>query len=471
MGNSPSALQQCIEAVGNGRTGFAGFPGSPLIYQLAWVQPYNLDITLTPAAVVRPETAEDISGVIKCAAANNVKVQAKSGGHSYGNYGLGGVDGAVSIDLVHFQQFSMDNSTWQATIGAGTRLGQVSERLHQAGGRATSFGVCPGVGIGGHSTIGGLGPMSRMWGSSLDHVVEVEVVTADGAIQRANSSLNSDLFWTLKGAASSFGVITEFVVRTHAEPGNIVQYDYSVAFGSQAEIAPFYSAWQDLITNPALDRRFGSTFIMMPLGALISGTFYGTDAEFQASGIPDSLPKGSGVHIEMTDWLASLANGAQKEAMYLTDMPAPFYSKSLGFRREDLPPADKIRDVFQWVDEQNKGTPLWFIIFHDSGGAVGDVPENATSYAHRDKILYYQSYAVGIPLAQESKDFVTNFHQQVQTTCAPTAYGTYPGYVDPALPEAQQQYWGSNLPRLQALKKMLDPADLFHNPQSIKGAE
>jgi hypothetical protein len=84
MGNSHSALQQCIETVGRGRMGFAGFPSSPLAFQLVWVQPYNLDIDVTPAAVVRPRTAEDVSGVIRCAATNNFKVQAKSGGHSYG---------------------------------------------------------------------------------------------------------------------------------------------------------------------------------------------------------------------------------------------------------------------------------------------------------------------------------------------------------------------------------------------------
>jgi FAD/FMN-containing dehydrogenase len=97
--------------------------------------------------------------------------------------------------MVNFQHFRMDNVTWQATVGAGTRLGEVTKKMHDAGGRAMAHGVCPDVGIGGHATIGGLGPMSRMWGSCLDHVLEVEVVTADGRIQRASPTQNQDLFW------------------------------------------------------------------------------------------------------------------------------------------------------------------------------------------------------------------------------------------------------------------------------------
>ena len=152
MGNSPSALQRCIDTVGNGRADFAGYPNNPF-YQIQWVKPYNLDVAVTPAAVVRPQTAQDISGIIKCANANGVKIQAKSGGHSYGNYGLGGADGAVAIDMVNFQEFSMDPNTWQATVGAGTRLGEVTKKMHNAGGRAMAHGVCPDVGTGGHATI------------------------------------------------------------------------------------------------------------------------------------------------------------------------------------------------------------------------------------------------------------------------------------------------------------------------------
>lgn len=89
----------------------------------------------------------------------------------------------------------MDNSTWRATVGAGTRLGAMDEKLHDAGGRAVAHGICPGVGLGGHATIGGLGPSSRMWGSCLDHVLEVEVVTAEGEVVTANEEENADLFW------------------------------------------------------------------------------------------------------------------------------------------------------------------------------------------------------------------------------------------------------------------------------------
>jgi hypothetical protein len=156
---------------------------------------YNTAIPVIPAAVTRPTTPEDISKIIKCAVASAVKVQPRSGGHSYANYCLGGEDNAVVVDMVNFQQFKMDNSTMQATIGAGTLLGDVTKRLHNAGGRAIAHGTCPQVGIGGHATIGGLGPTSRMWGATLDHVVEVGVVLADGTITRASKTQNPDVFF------------------------------------------------------------------------------------------------------------------------------------------------------------------------------------------------------------------------------------------------------------------------------------
>lgn len=69
------------------------------------------------------------------------------------NFCTGGEDGALMIDLVNLKGFSIENGTFHATVGAGFRLGEMDEKMHDNGGRAMAHGVCPGVGIGGHATI------------------------------------------------------------------------------------------------------------------------------------------------------------------------------------------------------------------------------------------------------------------------------------------------------------------------------
>ncbi|KAK8139419.1 FAD binding domain-containing protein [Apiospora sp. TS-2023a] len=482
--SSPSPLANCLNAVCNGRTGCVAYPDTPL-YQIAWVNRYNLDIPVNPAAVARPDTAEDVAGFVKCAATNNVQVQAKSGGHSYAyvhttpksfdavkltspnsNFGVGGKDGELVIDLKNMQHFSMDTNTWQATIGAGTKLGDVTDRLHKNGKRAMAHGTCPGVGIGGHATIGGLGPSSRMWGSCLDHVMEVEVVTADGKIQRASEKENSDLFFALKGAGAGYGVITEFVMKTHPEPGSVVEYSFSLTFGKHADMVDVFEQWQTLISDPKLDRRFGTEIVMHELGLIITATFYGTEEEFKATGIPDKIPKGK-ISVVIDDWLAVLTQQAQDAALYLSDIRSAFTARSLAFKSDELMSRDGITKMMNYLDDKDRGTLVWFLIFDATGGAVADVPMNATAYSHRDKIMFAQGYGIGIPtLTQTTKDFMNGLIDTIQGT-VPQTLTTYPGYVDPQLVNAQQSYWGPNLGALGQIKSKWDPKDMFHNPQSV----
>lgn len=69
------------------------------------------------------------------------------------NFGTGGEDGALMIDLINLKGFSMNENTWEATFGSGFRLGDLDKHLHNNGGRAIAHGTCPSVGIGGHATI------------------------------------------------------------------------------------------------------------------------------------------------------------------------------------------------------------------------------------------------------------------------------------------------------------------------------
>lgn len=148
---SLASLTDCLSSICSGRSNCVAFSSdfNPF-YQLEWVKAYNLAIDITPDAVIRPHSTEDVSAIVQCAASSGVKVQARSGGHSYANFGLG--DGAVVVDLVNLQQYSMNKTTWYATIGAGMKLGNIDTNLHKTG-RAFAHGVCPGVGIGGHATI------------------------------------------------------------------------------------------------------------------------------------------------------------------------------------------------------------------------------------------------------------------------------------------------------------------------------
>jgi len=252
----------------------------------------------------------------------------------------------------------------------------------------------------------------------------------------------------------------------------VVQYNFDMTFGKPSELASIYQSWQNLIADPKLDRRFGTEFVLHPLGGVITGTFYGTEAEFAASGIPQKLPQGGNKTVVLNDWLGSLAHEAENEALYLSNIPNAFYSKSLALKDKDLLSAQGIKDLFGYLDGVDKGTLLWFIIFDASGGAVSDVPQNATAYAHRDKVLFYQSYAVGLlEVSGKTRDFLTGFHNKLISELPSDIYGTYPGYVDPAITDPQEEYWMSNLGTLEKIKSKWDQSDIFHNPQSVRPAK
>lgn len=87
MGNAPSSpAQTCLLSALGGNSNLVAFPDKPL-YQATAVEAYNLNFLVVPAAVTFPETTEQVADIVRCAAGHGLKVQPKSGGHSYGNYG------------------------------------------------------------------------------------------------------------------------------------------------------------------------------------------------------------------------------------------------------------------------------------------------------------------------------------------------------------------------------------------------
>lgn len=386
--------------------------------------------------------------------------------------GLGGTDGAVVVDLKDLKQFSMDESTYTASIGSGMLLDEVTHRLYDNGKRAMAHGVCPQVGVGGHFTIGGLGPTSRQWGSSLDHVEEVEVVLANSSIVRASNTQDQDVLFAIKGAAASFGIVTEFKVRTEAAPYIAVQYTYELNLGNTTERAKLLHDWQDFISDPDLSRKFASIMIVFEHGMLLTGTFYGSKEEFDGLGLADRLPiRNPGNIVVLTDWLGMTGHAVEELALGIAGgIPLSFYAKSMAFTHDSLISQTTFEKLFSYLDTTDRGTLLWLVYFDLQSGAINDVPNDATAYAHRDVLFWLQSYAVDLagPISNTTIGFLDGINSLIAQDVPSANTRAYPGYVDPLMPDSQERYWGSNLRRLERIKAAIDPNDVFHNPQSVK---
>ncbi|KAM3424646.1 hypothetical protein BST61_g6634 [Cercospora zeina] len=282
-------FETCVaQAVGNNAQLYA-VPTSPTYNSTSNV--YNLDHVYVPSAVAFPTSAQQVTALVQCACSSNVAVQSLSGGHSYLNFGLGGQNGSLSIGLKNINQTSYDESTQTLTFGTGNLLGTLTTALKSAN-RTAAYSYIESIGTGGHFAIGGLGPLSRQHGLAADQVVEVEVVTSDGQIVKASDNENEDLFWAVRGAAWSFGIVTSITIDTVPVVSS-TSYSYIVP-GNASTLASVVSAWQDIVSDEDLPREFASTVYIWDGFILITGSYYGSQEDLDRVGLDvvtkDAIP-------------------------------------------------------------------------------------------------------------------------------------------------------------------------------------
>jgi len=166
---------------------------------------------LTPACIVCPRSAQEVSLVIKTLAAAQQPFALRSGGHTQFAGGNNIQDGVV-IDLSHLNWTRFDSASETVDIGPGARWRTVYAEL-QKHGRVVAGGRDGNVGVGGILLGGGKTFFTAKRGFACDDVVAYEVVLADGRIVMADQETNEDLFRVLKGGSNNFGVVTNFKMR------------------------------------------------------------------------------------------------------------------------------------------------------------------------------------------------------------------------------------------------------------------
>ncbi len=165
-----------------------------------------------PAMIARPTGTADVVDAVNFARENNLELSVRGGGH--GVAGSAVTDGGLMIDMSSMNGVHVDPQSWSVRAQGGATWGDV-DRESQLFGLAVPGGVVSTTGIAGLTLGGGMGNLQRKYGLSLDNLLSVDVVTADGQVRTASANENPDLFWAMRGAGSNFGVVTSFEYQGH----------------------------------------------------------------------------------------------------------------------------------------------------------------------------------------------------------------------------------------------------------------
>jgi FAD/FMN-containing dehydrogenase/pimeloyl-ACP methyl ester carboxylesterase len=173
---------------------------------------WNGLIERTPALVVQPTGPADVVAAVAFAREHDLAVSVRGGGHNIAGTAL--ADGGLTIDMSRLRDVVVDPDARTATVQPGCLLADV-DRETQRYGLATPLGFISEVGVAGLTLGGGLGYLSRRFGWTVDNLLGVEIVTADGEVRRASRDERPDLFWAIRGAGANLGVVTSFTFDLH----------------------------------------------------------------------------------------------------------------------------------------------------------------------------------------------------------------------------------------------------------------
>ncbi|PIL24496.1 hypothetical protein GSI_14251 [Ganoderma sinense ZZ0214-1] len=451
--------------------------------------PFNLRLPWKPAALVYPRDSRGVSAAVKCGAKTGVKVNARSGGHSYAAFALGGEDGHLTVSLDDLRTLSLSGT--KGTFGAGNHLGDVALFLWENGKRALAHGTCPYVGIGGHAGQGGFGLPSRAWGLLADQITSLEIVTADGAIRTASKTQNADLFWAATGAGASFGIITSFTAETHAALDSIA-FAYNFDGYGAARASEGLQAWQAFANDPVnkLDTAVGLQIHVnpgsSPSGVVfsVSGVYYGVDeATVNSTFAPllEKLGTPTSTSLQKQDWitsvlyLAGVNTTAQLNTTLAPDTHDTFYATST-FVPEAAPMNQEASDaLFEYFYGPGANTSVaWFAIFDLYGGGdsvIARADKDTNAFDARDALYSIQYYGT-IPASVSDADgiaFIQGMKTAVESNQPETQFKEYVNYIDSTYTaaESHKRYYPTHTDKLKTLKDKYDPKRVINFPQDF----
>ncbi|WP_337479944.1 FAD-binding oxidoreductase [Microbacterium yannicii] len=403
-----------------------------------------------PGIVLQPDSPGQVSEAIGFARRHpELPLAVRSGGH--GISGRSTNDGGIVIDLRALNDIEvLDRDKRLVRIGPGARWMEVAAALGEHG-WALSSGDYGGVGVGGLATAGGIGFLAREHGLTIDHLRAAEVVLADGSLVRTDASTRPELFWAIRGAGANVGIVTSFDFEVD-EVGDVgwAQLAFQVD-----DVAAFLEGYARIIEDAPRD---------LTVFLLAGGPRPGQPQVVQLYGVVDSDDPDTVIaRLQPFAELAPLVQQSVQIAPYPQIMAnadtGPQHGAGEPHSRSGL--IEHVTPAFAEAAARMLASgAIPFFQLRAVGGAVADVPEDATAYAHRSA-----NFSV-VALGSNAE----RLDAQWRTLAAHTA-GMYLSFDSSERPERiGEAFPPATLARLRAIKAEYDPACVFRDNFAIEPA-
>lgn len=426
---------------------------------------YNGMIDKHPQLIARCVDVADVMAAVRFGKENSMLTAIRGGGHNAA--GLASCDDGLVIDLSRMKGIRVNPAAKTVRVEGGCVWGEVDHATH-AFGMAAPAGVISTTGVAGLTLGGGIGYLTRRYGLSIDNLLAVDMVLADGRFVTANVDENPDLFWAVRGGGGNFGVVTSFEFRLH--PVDMVHF--GPIFWPLEESETVLRAYRDFILQAPEYISGFFAFIVVPPAPMF----------------PEHL------HMKKVCAVVWCCTGSAEEVeaalkpMRRVGNPlldhvalAPFPAAQSAFDPIFVPGLQQYwrGDNFKELSDEAIGrhaelgptlpTMLSTMHLYPLNGAAQRVGKNHTAYSYREAM--FAEVIVGADPDPANAEKITTWCKRYYEALHPYSAGG--AYVNFMMEEGQERVratYRDNYDRLASLKKKYDPENFFRVNQNIQPA-
>ncbi|QUW93924.1 FAD-binding oxidoreductase [Streptomyces sp. V17-9] len=435
-----------------------------------------------PQGVAYCATEADVTTAVRFAQDNGLATAVRSGGHSAAGYST--TPGLV-IDVSRLSAVRVDGAT--VHLGPGTQGIDALNALAPYGVQIAG-GTCPTVAMGGWLQGGGFGYTSRKYGMGSDRLVSARVVLADGRIVRTSATEHPDLFWALRGAGGgNLGIVTAYEVTPVPIP-SLTLFNLNFRY---TDAHSLILAWQEWMASAPRELACELMFLHStdaPAGTeptvVLTGAYHGPKSDADrlldrlttAVGHPgtsravDELPYTQAMMRVYGCGDLTVAECHRVGFTPEAQLPRESHTtqRNLYFSQPWTPAA--VRSALDALTADPRPGQFRFLGLFPYGGRINEISPTATAFVHRDAV-FNAGFSVTLPTADpaaEAREAARVWVDTAHTTMdAYSNHESYQNYMDPALTNWRQAYYGRNLRRLRAVKCAYDPDRFFRFAQSV----